>query len=138
MTTKKLNSTKIIHVALCLGVALIYFVLGDLHTLEFLTVPNIDAFTLMYLTGGVSAIFLSNMVYKQQLKNVNPKLTLEQRVGNYQTASIIRWAILEGAAFLILFLKKELLIIGLFLILFMVFSKPSFEGMKRDYAAVGK
>ena len=135
---EKLKPIKTIHIGLCVGITLAYFFLGDLQTLAFLSIPEIDAFTFIYLTVGVSAIFLSNMVYKQQLKTVNPELKLEQRVGNYQTASIIRWAILEGAAFLILFLKKELLIIGLFLILFMIFTKPSFEGMKRDYAAVGK
>ncbi|MEM9078211.1 MAG: MFS transporter [Bacteroidota bacterium] len=138
MTTEKLNSTKIIHVALCLGVTLIYFVLGDLHTLEFLNVPKIDANAIIYLFIGVSAILVSNMIYKKLLTSVDPKLDLEKRVSTYQTACIVRWAILEGAALLILFLKKEFLVIGLFLILYMAFAKPSLEDMKRDFALAGK
>ncbi|PRX56888.1 MFS transporter [Flagellimonas meridianipacifica] len=135
---EKLKPIKIIHIGLCVGVTLAYFFLGDLQTLEFLNVPNIDSNTVIYLLIGVSAIFLGNMVYKQQLKVVDAKLSLEERVGTYQTANIIRWALLEGAAFLILILKKELLVIGLFLILYMIFTKPSLEGMKRDFAQVGK
>ena len=135
---ERLKTLKIIHIALCVGVTMTYFFLGNLQTLDFLTIPKIDTSSYIYLLIPMSAIFLGNMVYKQQLKNVDAGLKPEERVGVYQTASIIRWAMLEGAAFLVLFLKKELILIGLFVILYMVFTKPSEEGMKRDFASVGK
>nr|WP_298996189.1 MFS transporter [uncultured Allomuricauda sp.] len=135
---EKLKPIKIVHIGLCVGITFAYFFLGELQTLEFMNVPKIDVNTLIYLFLGVSAIFLGNIVYRQQLKAVDSKLKMEERVSAYQTACIIRWAILEGAAFLILFLKKELLIIGLFLILYMIFTKPSLGSMERDFAAVGK
>ncbi|WP_435624000.1 MFS transporter [Flagellimonas sp.] len=135
---EKLQSLKIIHIALCVGVTLAYFFLGDLQTLEFLNVPKIDSTSFIYLLIGFCAMFLGNMVYNQRLKTVDPKSKFEERIAPYMTASIIRWAILEGAAFLILFLKKEFLVVGLFLIVYMIFTRPSSEGMKRDFAAVSK
>lgn len=135
---EKLQPLKIIHIALCLGITLAYFFLGDLQTFEFLNVPKIDSTSFIYLLIGFSAIFLGNMVYNRQLKAVDPKSKLEERLAPYMTASIVRWAILEGAAFLILFLKKEFLVVGLFLIVYMIFTRPSLEGMKRDFTAVSK
>lgn len=86
----------------------------------------------------LSSIILGNFLYKQQLKNANENLPLEEIMGYYQKASLIRWAMIEGAAFFILLVKNELLIIGLILILYMVFLKPSEEAMKRGYQMVGK
>ncbi|MEX0313486.1 MAG: MFS transporter, partial [Allomuricauda sp.] len=91
-----------------------------------------------YLLIPISAVVLGNFLYKQQLKNTDSGLKPEEKIGIYQTASLIRWAMLEGAAFIILFLKEELILIGLLLIFYMVILKPSEEGMKRDFAAVGK
>ena len=50
----------------------------------------------------------------------------------YQTASIVRWAILEGGAFLILFLKPELAIFGLLLILYLFLVKPTKEKIEAE------
>ncbi|MGW9685709.1 MFS transporter [Flagellimonas sp. 2504JD1-5] len=135
---EKLKTIKTIHIGFCLGIALAYFILGDLYTLDFIKIQTIDSSTLVYLLIPISAIFLGNVLYKQQLKNVDRGLNMEDKIGTYQTASLIRWALLEGAAFLILFLKKELLLIGVFLILYMIFLKPSEEGIKRDFENVGK
>ncbi|WP_420321970.1 MFS transporter [Flagellimonas sp.] len=135
---ERLKTIKTIHVGFCIGITLIYFILGDLHTLDFIRIQEMDSSSMIYLLIPISAIFLGNMLYRQQLKNVGRGLKMEEKIGAYQTASLIRWAILEGAAFLILFLKKELLLIGLFLILYMIFLKPSEEGMKRDFMIFGK
>lgn len=51
---------------------------------------------------------------------------------------MVRWAILEGAAFMILFAVPELNLVGILLLVYMVFLRPSEEGMKRDFQAVGK
>ncbi|PHQ61548.1 MAG: MFS transporter [Maribacter sp.] len=135
---EKLKAIKTIHIALISGIALAYFILGDLQTLDFLKISKIESSTFIYLLIPISAIFLGNLLYKQQLKKVGNNLTLEEKIAPYQTASLIRWAMLEGAAFFILFVKKEFIIVGLFLILYMVFLKPSEEGIKRDFKMVGK
>ncbi|HLW31658.1 MAG TPA: hypothetical protein VKX40_05315 [Aequorivita sp.] len=50
--------------------------------------------------------------------------------GGTQTASILRWAILQGVAFVILFLAPEHLIFGLFLILIIMFLRPTAARVK--------
>ncbi|MEM6895597.1 MAG: MFS transporter [Bacteroidota bacterium] len=134
----KFTPIKIIHFALCTGVALAYFLIGEVYKLDFLELPEIDTTGLIYLTIPFSAFFAGNVMYKNMLKNVDPKLPMESRIGTYQTAVIVRLAILEGAAFAILFLKKELLLIGLLLIVYMAFLRPSEDAMKRDFHLVGK
>jgi hypothetical protein len=135
---EKLKTIKTIHMALVLGMTVAYFVLGNLHTLDFLKIPKIDASIVIYLAMPIASILLGNFLYKKMLKNADNNLPLEEKMGHYQTASLVRWSLIEGAAFFILFVKMELLIIGLFLIVYMFFLKPSEEAMKRDFQMVGK
>ena len=97
-----------------------------------LKLPNINTEATIYLLIPVAAIIVGNFLYKAQLKNANPKESPEKNFAIYQTASILRWAILEGAAFVILFLKKDMIIIGVLLILYMAFLRPSEESLKKD------
>lgn len=134
----KFTPIKIIHFALCTGVGLGYFILGEVYQLDFLHFPKIDTTSLIYLTIPVSAVYAGNFMYKNILNKVDPKLPKESRIGTYQTAVIVRLAILEGAAFAILFLKKELLLFGVLLIAYMAFLRPSEDAMKRDFNLAGK
>lgn len=133
---EKLKAVKTIHIALILGLVLAYFFAGNLLNFDFFQIPEIESSTYPFLLIPVAAIFLGNFLYKQQLKNADKRLPLEDKIGVYQTASLIRWAVVEGAAFVILFVKPELIVIGLLLIVYLVFLKPSKEGMKRDFDAV--
>ena len=72
-------------------------------------------------------------MFKSQLKQVESQANLEEKLPVYQTASIIRWAILEGAAFLILFIKPDLLIFGILLILYLVYLRPTEEKIINDF-----
>ena len=135
---EKMKTIKTIHIALVLGITMAYFILGNMQTLDFLKIPKMESSMFIYLLMPLASIILGNFLYKQQLKNANANLALEEKMGYYQTASLIRWAMIEGAAFFILLVKNELLIIGLILILYMVFLKPSEEAMKRDFQMVGK
>ena len=134
---EKLKPIKTIHIALCIGITLAYFIVGGLQSLDFIKIPKIDSSTFIFLLIPVSAIFLGNFLYKQQLRNIDGSLAIEKKIGIYQTASLIRWAIIEGAAFFILFTKKEFILIGLFLILYLLVLRPSEEGMKRDFSSFG-
>ncbi len=53
------------------------------------------------------AFFLSNLLFKNLIGKIDSKLTLEEKIVPYQSASIVRWVILEGSAFMILFLKPD-------------------------------
>ena len=67
------------------------------------------------------------------MRKVDKTLKNEEKIGTYQTASLIRWAIVEGAAFFILFYKSELILIGLLLIIYMLFLRPSEYKMIEDF-----
>lgn len=135
---EKFRAIKIIHIAMIIGVSLAYFLVGDLQAMDFLNFSEIEISAFVYLVIPFSAVFIGNFLYKKQLTQVGGKLSLEEKMGTYQTASLIRWAVLEGAAFFILFVKKELIIVGLLLILYMALLKPSEHGMKRDFETAGK
>ena len=131
--TEKLKTIKIIHLAICAGIIITYFIIGDLSSLENLKLPIIDTSSMIYLLIPVSSVFLSNILYKFQIKNIDKKLKTEEKIPYYQTASIIRLAILEGAAFLILFLKPDFLLFGILIILYIIFLRPTEQQFRRDF-----
>ena len=131
--TEKLKTIKTIHLAICAGVIIAYFMIGDLSSLENLKMPSIDKASVIYLLIPISSIFLSNLLYKSQVKNIDSKLKLEEKIPFYQTASIIRLAVLEGAAFLILFLKPDFLIFGILIIVYIIFLRPTETQFRKDF-----
>jgi hypothetical protein len=132
--TEKIKTLKVIHLAICAGVILAYIFAGQ-FTIEQLKGQEIDTDDLVYLIVPIAAFFLSNFMFKSQLNQVEPKSTLEEKLPVYQTASIIRWAILEGGAFLILFMKPDLLIFGIILILYLISLRPTEEKIISDFQA---
>ncbi|WP_320816087.1 MFS transporter [Flavobacterium sp.] len=129
---QKLKTLKIIHLAICSGVLLAYVILGQITSLDALKLPTIDNDAIIYLIIPFAAFSVSNLLFKMQLKNANPKLTLEENLPVYQTASIIRWVILEGAALVLLILKKEFILFGILLILYLITIHPTEDRIKRD------
>jgi hypothetical protein len=122
--TEKLKTLKLIHLAICAGIILAYIFAGQ-FTMEQIKNYKIDSGDFVYIAIPFVAFFLSNFLFKTQLKQVDPKLTLEEKLLLYQTASLMRWAVLEGAAFVILFMKPDLLIFGIILIAYLAFLRPS-------------
>jgi hypothetical protein len=130
---EKFKIIKTMHLFLVFGAAITYFLIGDLESMNFLAYKEIDSSNFIYIVVPIIAIILGNYLYKDQLKNVDKRLKLEEKIGTYQTASLIRWATLEGAAFFILFYNTEFVLIGMLLILYMLFLKPSEQKMKLDF-----
>ena len=132
--TQKIKTLKLIHLAICAGMILAYIFAGQ-FSIEQLKGQEIDSDDLVYLAIPIAAFFLSNFMFKSQLRQVDSRASLEEKLPVYQTASIIRWAILEGAAFLILFMKPDLLIFGILLILYLVYLRPTEEKIVSDLQA---
>ncbi|WP_294960330.1 MFS transporter [uncultured Flavobacterium sp.] len=129
--TEKIKTLQIIHLGVCAGTIIAYFIIGDI-SLETLNIPSIDSNSILYLIIPVLAFVASSILFKAQLKQIDPKLKLEDKFPVYQTASIMRWAVLEGAAFLILILKPEFIIFGLLLIVYLIFLRPTEERITND------
>ena len=128
---EKIKTLKIIHLTICEGTIFAYLFTGQL-TLDKLKIPTIDSSSIIYIAIPIVAFVLSNFLFQSQLKQVDPKIELENKLPIYQTASIIRWAILEGAAFLILFLKPDFLLFGILILLYLVFLRPTQERIADD------
>lgn len=128
---EKIKSLQIIHLAITAGATAAYFFVGKI-TMDSLKIQSVDSSDYIYFAIPILAFLLSNFLFKSQLKQANPKLKPEDNLGVYQTASIIRWGILEGAAFLILFMKEDLLILGLVIIAYLLFLRPTESKIIRD------
>jgi hypothetical protein len=134
---QKIKTFQTIHLAICSGVVVAYILTGNITT-EMLSLQGINAAHLPYLAVPVLALFLSNFMFKSQLKQANTKLKTEDNLGIYQTASIIRWAILEGAAFFLLFAQPKLIVFGIAIIAYLLFLRPSEDKIITDIQTYSK
>ncbi len=129
--SEKIKTLQIIHLAICAGTIVAYYIIGDL-SIEKLRIPVIDSSSAVYILIPVLAFVLSSFLFKSQLKQINPKLKLEEKFPIYQTASILRWAVLEGAAFLILILKPDYILFGILILIYLIFLRPTAERIDND------
>lgn len=129
---QKLKTLRVIHLALCAGLIMAYIIIGQITSLDALKLPEMDNDSIIYLLIPFMAFSVSNVLFKMQLKKANPKASLEENLPVYQTASIMRWAILEGAAFILLILKKEFILFGILLIVYLITIHPTEDRIKRD------
>lgn len=92
----------IIYAALLSGIIIMALLT---EVIDWDTIFQIQEEELPYLFIPVAAIMLSESLYRRTMKQIVKRRTNENtRLGIYQTASIIRWAILEGAAMLCILL----------------------------------
>ena len=128
---EKLKTIKIIHLALCAGLVMAYIFIGDLTSINF-NLPPLSQSNIIFVLIPVVAYILSNFMFKTQLKNADRKLKPEDNMAVYQTASLIRWAILEGAAFLILVLNKDFILFGVLIVLYLALIHPTAHRIHSD------
>ncbi|TCN52553.1 MFS transporter [Flavobacterium circumlabens] len=128
---EKIKILQTIHLAVCAGVSIAYFLVEQPSTAH-LKIPTIDSSSVIYLIIPIAALLASNFMFKLQLKQTDPELKPEENLPIYQTASIMRWAILEGAAFIILFLKPDFLLAGILLIVYLISLRPTEERVISD------
>ena len=136
-----LRNLKMIHTTLLLGM-IVFSVIGVtlMMSANIFSENNNRLHQVMQFVVPVVAIaaFLgSGVIFKKQtdeLKN-NPNLSLGYRLNGYRSASIVRWALLEGAVFvslITLLLTKEYyyaIFIFLLLVFFFLYA-PSAEKIK--------
>lgn len=129
--TEKIKTLKIIHLAICAGVVIAYFIIGE-PTLEKLWIKHIDTTEIIYIAIPILAVILGNFLFKSQLRQISSKSEFESKFAIYQAASLIRWAVLEGAAFVLLFIKPNFMLFGILLIAYLVSLHPTEGRVKND------
>jgi hypothetical protein len=133
MKEQQIKTIQIIHIALTLGVTLAYFFLSDLNSFNDLFIlPEIDKNSIYIGIIPIVAYISSNIMFKSMLSKIDKKLKIEANFGAYQTASIVRWAILEGAAFFIITNKPEFILFGAMLIVYLALLRPSERTITQD------
>ncbi|WET04251.1 MFS transporter [Flavobacterium sp. YJ01] len=128
---EKIKSLQIIHFAICAGTIAAYFFVGEI-SIEKLQIPAISTLSIIYTLIPILTYIISTFLFRSQIKQIDPKLKLEEKLPFYQAASILRWAILEGAAFILLFLKPDYILFGILIIVYLIFLRPTEERIKNE------
>ncbi|CAM1367892.1 conserved membrane hypothetical protein [Tenacibaculum sediminilitoris] len=118
---QKIKTLKIIHLAMVGSVTLGYTFLGDFKTIFNMV---IDDSSLLYAFIPAIAYVTSNFMFKNTLKTIKNDALVEEKLAIYQSASIIRWAILEGACFILIILKPDFLLLGVILLIYLILLAP--------------
>ena len=108
----------IIYAALLAGIIVMAFLTG---AIDFEKIFRLAEEELPWLFLPVAAITLSELLYRNTMKQLETKTDEDERIAVYQTASLIRWAILEGAAMVCILLPgipaiNILLLVGFYLL----------------------
>ena len=133
MKEQQIKTIQIIHMALTLGVTLAYFFLSNLTSFNDLFIlPEIDKNSIYIGIIPIIAYIFSNIMFKSMLSKIDKKLKIESNLGAYQTASLVRWAILEGAAFIIIMYNPKFILFGAMLIVYLALLRPSERTIIQD------
>lgn len=123
---EQIKTIQIIHFALTFGLILTYYFLAEINSLEdLMMIPSIDKNSIIYILIPFVAYLFSNFMFKNMLSKIDKKLKVEENLGAYQTASLVRWAILEGAAFIIITYRPDFILFGILLIVYLAILRPS-------------
>jgi len=135
---EKLKTLQIIHLAITMGVVFAYFFILSKNAITDFKIPTIDSNSIIYVLIPVLAIVLSNFMFKNMISKIDSNLSLEIKMGTYQSSSIVRWAILEGAALVLLFLKPEFFIFGIVIIVYLLTIRPTEDKVNNDLNLTSK
>lgn len=126
-----LKILKIIHIALVLGLVIfgiVAYFSGEGSVTQF----TMEGDFYIYLVPSIAilAYFGSKLVFKQELSKIDKSATLAQKFAKYQAASILKFALIEGAALLALvaFMSTRYSLyftIALCLVAYLAFQNPT-------------
>jgi hypothetical protein len=128
---EKIRTLQTIHLAICAGLSIAYFVIGQPYE-GHLKMPILDSSSIVYLIIPIAGFIASNYMFKLQLKKADRDLKPEENLPIYQTASIIRWGILELATFVLIFLRPDFFLFGIVLIVYLISLRPTEEKITND------
>jgi len=133
----QLKALKIIHLALCASVISTYIFMTNLESIKTIFNVSIDSTEdYIFILLPIAAFIIGNFIFKFMLKSVDKKTSEASVFNNFQTASIARWAVLEGTAFIVLFMKPEFIISGIVIIIYLFLLMPTEEKFKKEINAL--
>lgn len=133
----QLKALKIIHLALSASVVSAYIFMTNLESIKTIFNVSIDSTEdYIFILLPIAAFIIGNFIFKFMLKSVDKKASEASVFNSFQTASIARWAVLEGTAFIVLFMKPEFIISGIVIIIYLFLLMPTEEKFKKEINAL--
>jgi hypothetical protein len=126
-----LKVLSIIHLALCSGVFIFSFIMfSKTNSTEIILDNSNDIFKYIIPSAAIIAIFLSNFLFKNQLNSISENADIKEKLIKYQSASIIKYAVLEGTALLSVVIYSSTtnflyLLIALGMLFYMILQRPT-------------
>ena len=129
---------KIIHAALVLGL-LVFGAAAYFSGEGFVTQFSVEGDYYIYLVPSIAvlAYFGSKLLFKQELSKIDNSEVVKQKFAKYQAASILKFALIEGAALLALFQFMSTryslyFTIAICLIVYLAFQNPTKNKLIQD------
>ena len=133
-----IRTITIIHLALIMGLILFSGVSYSIIETNFLSFDfGSDVFVMLVPSLAVGGAFASNFIYNKKIGELTSLESLKDKVMGYQTACIIRYALLEGPALLGIVTYMQtgnlfFLIIAGALIVYFITLRPTKEKIEMD------
>ncbi|MGB6153555.1 MAG: hypothetical protein WBG48_16360 [Pricia sp.] len=132
-----LRTLTIIHTALCAGL-MVFAIVAYYQKGDFEARMNSQSI-LIYMVPvvAVAGYFLSQLLFKKQLEHISKEETLSVKLGKYQVASILKYALLEGPGILALLAyywsgNALHLVVAIALIAYLFVQRPTADKIKKD------
>ena len=138
-----LRTITIIHLALVAGVLILGFVMYSITENQKLELSySGDPMFFIVPIMAIAGILVGNYLYGNSIKGLTSKNSLQEKLAGFQTASIIKYALLEGPALLglVAFMNEGnqyFLIISILLVLWLIMQRPTRDKIERDLMLEG-
>ena len=138
-TGEYLKALKVIHIGLTAGVVLFLIIAVVLQLTGF--EPELKELEMILLgvtaVAAFSGIFAGNMIFRKRLEQLIELKNLNEKLTGYQSALIVKYALIEGPAFFTVvayLLTTNVLfpVIAVFLVVVMVLSAPRKDKLITD------
>ena len=132
-----LKTLTIIHASLCVGLV-VFAIYAYIQNGSFSsTMDTSDVFIYLVPVVAMIGYFGSKFVYQNLLRNLSTSEPLPKKLQRYYVASLVKYALIEGPAFLALFVyftsgNAMHLVIAFSLIIYLFFQRPTLEKLKQE------
>jgi hypothetical protein len=120
------KSIKVVHAALVIGVVLFLLITVVLDLNGFASGDEEIRMALLLVASVFTfgGVFAGNYIFKKRISIIREKTNLREKMDDYRSALIVKWALIEGPAFLAVvafMLTGDLIFFGIGVLLVIVF-----------------
>lgn len=133
-----LKTLALLHLAFTIAsFALSLIILFVLDNYIVFNIENLDSVYYILPIVALTIVYMSSVVFKNLIKSVNKNQALKDKLAKYQTASIVKYAMIEGPAVLCSVLalitgQLVFIVIAWCIIGYLYLAKPSDESVIKD------